>query len=68
MSEDIRIYEAGVRTETGRYSKFITSSVKAEVDDYINIMKDTVSDDHEIVFYEKLYRILSTVPYIIKRK
>jgi hypothetical protein len=68
MSKEIKVYEAGVRNElTGKYSQFITSRVRAEVDDYIDIMKQTVSTDYEIVFYERFYNLISTTPYIINR-
>lgn len=63
--ESITIYEAGVRLESGKYSKFIESSKEKEVDNYIGIIGLTAPDNSEIVKYIKTYHIVSTTPYII---
>jgi hypothetical protein len=67
MGDELIIYESGVRSDDGKYSKFIESPSKSKVDDYIEIMKSTVSDSLTIVYYEKTYRCISTIPQIIRR-
>ena len=67
VSEQLIIYEAGVRSESGKYSKFMASPVLEEVDDYISIMKETVSKESEILFFKKVYHLVCTTPNIIKR-
>lgn len=64
MSEDVTIYEAGLRVE-GKYSEFIQSKKESDVDEYIEIMKTTKPDDAEIVKLVKLFRCISTTPQII---
>lgn len=66
MSDDITVFTAGTRTESGNYSNFIESKNEAEVDEYINIMKGTKSEGSAIVKMHKLYRCISTTPFIIK--
>ena len=66
MSEDVMIYEAGLRLDNGNYSSFIQSRKESEVDEYIDIMKKTKSENSTIVKMEKLFRCISTTPYIIE--
>jgi hypothetical protein len=66
MSEDVIIYEAGLRLDNGNYSSFIQSRKESEVDEYIDIMKTTKSENSTIVKMEKLFRCISTTPYIIE--
>jgi len=64
MSDDVTIYEAGLRIN-GKFSLFIQSRNEEEVDNYIEIMKMTKTDDSEIVKHTKFYRCISTTPQII---
>jgi hypothetical protein len=64
MSEDVTLYEAGLRIN-GKYSQFIQSRNPSEVDEYIEIMLTTKSDDSEVVKLVKTYRCISTTPQII---
>ncbi len=63
----LRVYEAGVRSPDGKYAKFIESNERASVDDYIEIMKEAVQHDFEIVFLTKDYQLVSTTPHIISK-
>ena len=64
MGDDVTIYEAGLRIN-GRFASFIESRNETEVDDYIEIMKTTKTDESEIVKHTKFYRCISTTPQII---
>ena len=66
MSEDVLIYEAGLRLDNGNYASFIQSRNESDVDEYINIMKKTKSENTTIVKMEKLFRCISTTPFIIE--
>ena len=66
MSEDVKIYEAGLRLDSGNYSSFIQSRDESEVNEYIDIMKATKSENSTIVKMEKLFRCISTTPFIIE--
>ena len=66
MSEDVKIYEAGLRLGNGNYSSFIQSKNESEVDEYIDIMKTTKSENSTIVKMEKVFRCISTTPFIIE--
>lgn len=66
MSEDVKIYEAGIRLENGNYLSFIKSRNESEVDEYIDIMKITKSENSTIVKMEKLFRCIFTTPFIIE--
>ena len=66
MSEEVKIYEAGLRLDNGNYSSFIQSRNESEVDEYIDIMKETKSENSTIVKTEKLFRCISTMPFIIE--
>jgi hypothetical protein len=66
MSEDVKIYEAGLKIDNGNYSSFIQSRNEREVDEYIDIMKTTKSESSTIVKMEKLFRCISTTPFIIE--
>ena len=64
MSDDVTIYEAGLRIN-GKFSSFIQSQNESEVDEYIDIMKITKTSDSEIVKHKKFYRCVSTTPQIV---
>ncbi len=64
MSNDLIIYEAGIRM-AGKYCKFTESPDKKNTLDYIEVMKVTKPEKAEIVMLEKTYRLISTVPYVI---
>ena len=66
MNEDVKIYEAGLRLDNGDYSSFIQSRNESKVDEYIGIMKAAKCKNSEIVKMEKLFRCISTTPFIIK--
>lgn len=66
MSDDIVIYEAGARSHSGKYGKFIESRVEREVDDYIDIMRGVVPGNYEIVKLKKTFRCICTIPTICK--
>lgn len=66
MSEDVYIYEAGLRLDNGNYSSFIQSRNEREVDEYIDIMKTTKSENSTIVKMENLFRCISTTPFIVE--
>ena len=66
MSEDVKIYEAGLRLDNGNYSSFMQSRNEREVDEYIDIMKTTKSENSTIVKMEKLFRCISTTPFIVE--
>ena len=61
----ITVFESGVRIGNGEYCKFIESNEKQNVIDYIEIMKHTKPENSEIVFLEKTYNLVSTIPHII---
>ena len=66
MSEEVKIYEAGLRLDNGNYSSFIQSRNESEVDEYIDIIKKTKTENSTIVKMEKLFRCISTTPFIIE--
>ena len=66
MSEEVKIYEAGLRLDNGKYASFIQSRNESEVDEYIDIMKKTKTENSTIVKMEKLFRCISTTPFIIE--
>ena len=66
MSEDVKIYESGLRLDSGEYSSFIQSRNEVEVDKYIDIMKKTKPENFTIVKMEKLFRCVSTTSYTIE--
>ena len=66
MSDRLVVYEAGVINSNGKYSKFIESPEKKKVEDYIEIMKTSVLEGLTIVFLEKTYDLISTIPHTIK--
>ena len=63
--DDVILYEAGLRVG-GKYSSFIQSRNEFEVDEYIEIMKETKTNGSEIVKYKKHYKSVSCIPQIIK--
>lgn len=65
MSNDVDIYECGLRIEN-KYSSFMQSRSESEIDKYIETMKECC-DKGEIVKYKKLYRCISTTPFIISK-
>jgi hypothetical protein len=64
MSEDIMVYEAGLRVDS-EYWKFIESRTEQEVDNYITVMKKTKPEVATIVKTVKHFRCISTTPFII---
>tara|TARA_R110000822_G_scaffold122229_1_gene256333 strand:+ start:516 stop:725 length:210 start_codon:yes stop_codon:yes gene_type:complete len=64
--QSITIYEVGMRSPNGEYSKFCESPDKSKVDDHLEIMKKCTPDGFEVVFLEKVYHCVSTTPHIIK--
>lgn len=65
MMETLIIFEAGMRSRNGKYSKFIESPDRSKVIEHIEIMKLCNPTDLELVFYEKTYHCVSTTPRII---
>jgi hypothetical protein len=65
MMEALTVFEAGMRNPDGKYSKFIESPDRKEVADYIETMKSCRPIDFDLVFYEKTYHLVSTIPHII---
>lgn len=63
--ESLTVFEAGMRSEGGRYAEFISSPDRKKVEDYIEIMKETKPEGMSIVFLEKTYQLVSTTPHII---
>jgi hypothetical protein len=63
------IFEAGMRSPEGRYSKFIESPDRKKVEnyleDYLKTMKECRPHDFDLVIYEKMYHCVSTKPHII---
>ncbi len=62
---DLIVFEAGLRSEEGYYSKFMESPDRGRVEEYIEIMKSTKPEGAEIMFMEKCYQLVSTTPHII---
>ena len=62
---NLTVYEAGMRSPEGNYSKFIVSPSQKEVDDYILIMKDCTPEGFELVKLEKYYELKSTTPHLV---
>ena len=60
------IYEAGLRTEAGKYHNFISSTCINEVEDYIEIVKVSKPESMSIIFIEKTYHLVSTTPHIVE--
>ena len=65
---DLTVFTVGTRNPDGYYAEFITSPDEKAVDDYIDIMQDTVNKDWEIVKHKKDYQCVSTTPQIITQK
>lgn len=63
MSNDVRLYECGLRVGD-KYSSFMQSRSEGEIDNYVKIMKKCC-DKGEIVKMEKLYRCVATTPMSI---
>jgi hypothetical protein len=63
--ETLTIYEAGMRSDSGKYAEFIKSTDRAKVEEYIEIMKQTRTDGFEILFLEKTYHLVCTTPQIV---
>ena len=63
MSQDIIVYEAGLRVGD-KYSSFAESRKESDIDEYIEIMQSTCGHG-EVVKYQKLYRCVSTTPFSI---
>ena len=57
---DLTVFEAGMRSESGKYETSITSSDKSEIDNYIEIMKEAKPEGMTIVRFEKRYRLIIT--------
>jgi hypothetical protein len=66
MSEDLVIYEVGVRYGDNHYAAFLESPNKDAVLEHARLVRDTVDDEHTVVFMEKTYRLISTIPHIFK--
>jgi len=67
MSEEIRIYEGGIRLESGTYVQILRSEDRSKVEEDIDLIKD-MNPDKEVVFLEKCYHLVRTTPYIIYAK
>jgi len=67
MSEEIRIYEGGIRLESGTYVQILRSEDRVKVEEDIDLIKD-INPDWEVVFLEKCYHLVSTTPRIIYAK
>ena len=66
---ELVIFTVGVRTpDDGKYAEFMTSPDEKAIDDYIEVMQETVDDDWMIVKHTKTYQCISTTPQILKRK
>jgi hypothetical protein len=66
--DTLLIFEAGMRSPEGRYSKFIESRDRKKVEDYLETMKKCKPHDFDLVLYEKMYHCVSTTPHIIRTK
>jgi len=66
MSDDVTIYEAGLRLDSGNYAIFIQSKKERDVDQYIDIMKKTKTENSTIIKTVKLFRCILQTPYIIE--
>ncbi len=66
MPKDIVVYSAGVRNPDGKYTQFVESTDRSIVDDYIEIMKMTVGEEHSIMFYQADYRCIGVIPRIVR--
>jgi hypothetical protein len=62
MSELI-IYEAGLRMVSGGYATFIESPDKSKVLNHLEIMESIQPEGSELVFIEKVYKLISQTPY-----
>ena len=58
MSDDVTIFEAGLRLDCGNYSTFIQSRDVNEVDDYIDIMKKTKPENFKTEMFSILKKYL----------
>ena len=63
--ETLTIFEAGMRSPEGKYSKFIESPDRNKVTEYLEIMDKCKADGFELMLYEKTYHCVSTTPHII---
>ena len=59
------IYEAGTRSNDGKYTQFIESNSEEKIDEYIEIMKMAKADSLTIVKLIKTYNCVATTQYII---
>jgi hypothetical protein len=63
--DDLIVFEAGMRSDTGKYSKFMESPDRQKVEDYLKIMTTTKPDGFELVLLEKHYQLVCTTPHIV---
>ncbi len=56
MMKSLIIFEAGMRSPNGVYSKFFESPERSEVFEHLEIMKLCNPTDLELVMYKKTYR------------
>ncbi len=63
--ESLIVFEAGMRSEEGKYSKFMESPDRQKVEEYLEIMKKTRTDNFQLVFLEKTYHLICTTPHIV---
>jgi hypothetical protein len=63
--DSLVIFEAGMRSPDGHYSKFTESPDRKNVEDYLETMKKCKPNDFDLVLYEKTYHCVSTTPHII---
>ena len=63
--ETLTIFEAGMRSPDGSYSKFIESPNRSEVARYLELMSECKAEGFQLVFYEKTYHCVSTTTHVV---
>ncbi len=63
--ETLVIFEAGMRSPEGHYSKFTESPDRKYVEDYMVTMNSCAPRGFELVLYEKTYHCVSTTPIVL---
>ena len=61
----MRTYETGVRDMAGTYRKFAESPDRGEILEHAERIRDIVAGGCEVVFLEKTYQLISTVPFVV---
>jgi len=66
--DELILFTVVARAPDGKYSEFMRSADERAIDEYSDIIDETVDSDWEVVKYTKHYQCVSTTPQVITRK